>query len=129
MFNSKQTSNKQPRADKKQTSGSVIRQLMYGQVVSSDFFARNWMAILLVVGMVLVYIAGKYTCQTKMERVRSLTSQLETIRAERIRERSRYMGRIRESAMQEMVDTLHMGLRVNEAPPFVIEYIDDEAKN
>lgn len=129
MFKSKKTSDKQPRNDKKANSGMVIRQLMYGQVVSSDFFARNWMAMLLIVGMVLVYIAGKYTCQTKMERVRSLTSKLETVRAERIRERSRYMGRIRESAMQEMVDTLHMGLRVNAAPPFIIEYIDDDQDN
>lgn len=106
----------------KETSGKMLRQLMYGQVVSSDFFARNWVAMLLIVMMILVYIAGKYTCQTKMEQVRQLTSRLETVRAERIRAKSEYMGRVRESAMQEMVDTLRLGLRVQENPPFVIEY-------
>lgn len=107
--------------DKKASSGSVLRQLMYGQIVSSDFFARNWMAMLLVVVMILVYIAGKYTCQTKMEQVRSLQRELETVRTERIRARSDYMGRIRESAMQEMVDTLHLGLCVREYPPYIVE--------
>lgn len=107
--------------DKKASSGSVLRQLMYGQIVSSDFFARNWMAMLLVVVMILVYIAGKYTCQTKMEQVRSLQRELETVRTERIRARSDYMGRIREFAMQEMVDTLHLGLCVREYPPYIVE--------
>lgn len=105
----------------KASSGSMLRQLMYGQIVSSDFFARNWMALLLVVVMVLVYIAGKYTCQTKMEQVRSLQRELETVRTERIRVRSDYMGKIRESAMQQMVDTLHLGLSVREYPPYIVD--------
>lgn len=105
----------------KASSVSMLRQLMYGQIVSSDFFARNWMALLLVVVMVLVYIAGKYTCQTKMEQVRSLQRELETVRTERIRVRSDYMGKIRESAMQQMVDTLHLGLSVREYPPYIVD--------
>ncbi len=114
--------------DKKETSGNMLRQLMYGQVVSSDFFARNWIAMLLVVIMILVYTAGKYTCQTKMEQVRKLTTKLETVRAERIRAKSEYMGKVRESAMQEMVDTLHLGLHVQENPPYVIDLSGKEEK-
>ena len=105
----------------KASSGSMLRQLMYGQIVSSDFFARNWMALLLVVVMVLVYIAGKYTCQTKMEQVRTLQRELETVKTERIRVRSDYMGKIRESAMQQMVDTPHLGLSVREYPPYIVD--------
>ncbi len=105
----------------KASSGSMLRQLMYGQIVSSDFFARNWMALLLVVVMVLVYIAGKDTCQTKMEQVRTLQRELETVKTERIRVRSDYMGKIRESAMQQMVDTLHLGLSVREYPPYIVD--------
>lgn len=103
-----------------ETSGTLMRQLLHGQVVSSDFFARNWIALLLVVMMIMIYIAGKYTCQTKMEQVSRLTYELETVRAERIRAKSEYMGKVRESAMQQMVDTLHLGLRIQETPPFVI---------
>ncbi|MBD5297414.1 MAG: hypothetical protein HDR89_01140 [Bacteroides sp.] len=116
MFSFKKSS----KSDKTETSGTLLREVMFGRVVSSDFFARHWIAMILIVMMIMVYIAGKYTCQTKMEQVRSLTSRLETVRAERIRAKSEYMGKIRESAVMEMVDTLHLGLRIQEFPPYVI---------
>lgn len=101
-----------------EASGTVIRRLLYGQVVSSDFFARNWLVMLVAMFMILTYISGKYTCQTKMEEVQRLTRELEVVNAERVRARSAYMGRIRESAMQELVDSLHLNLHVQDCPPF-----------
>lgn len=95
-----------------------MRRLIYGQVVSSDLFARNWLALLLGVFMVLAYISGKYSCQTKMEEVKRLTHQYEIINAELVRCRSRYMSQIRESSMQQMVDSLHLNLKVQENPPY-----------
>lgn len=99
-------------------SGSVMRKLLFGQVVSSDFFARNWLGMILGVFMILAYISGKYSCQTKMEQVRSLTKEYQIVNAELVRCRSRYMGRIRENSMQQMVDSLHLGLSVQENPPY-----------
>ncbi|MCM1348066.1 MAG: FtsL-like putative cell division protein [Firmicutes bacterium] len=99
-------------------SGSVMRRLLYGQVVSSDLFARNWLALILGVFMVLAYISGKYSCQTKMEEVKRLTHQYEIVSAELVRCRSSYMSKIRESSMQAMVDSLHLNLSVHENPPY-----------
>lgn len=99
-------------------SGSVMRRLIFGQVVSSDLFARNWLGLILGVFMILAYISGKYSCQTKMEEVSRLTKQLEIVNAEMISVRSRYMGQIRESSMQAMVDSLGLDLRVQENPPY-----------
>ncbi|MDE6323787.1 MAG: hypothetical protein K2L46_08430 [Paramuribaculum sp.] len=102
-------------------SGNVMRRLIFGQVVSSDFFARNWLAMILGVFMILAYISGKYSCQTKMEEVNRLTRQLEIVNAEFVRCRSRYMGQIRESSMQAMVDSLGLNLGVQENPPYRIK--------
>ncbi|MDE5684955.1 MAG: hypothetical protein K2I26_00190 [Paramuribaculum sp.] len=102
-------------------SGTVMRRLIFGQVVSSDFFARNWLAMILGVFMILAYISGKYSCQTKMEEVNRLTKQYEIISAELVRCRSRYMGQIRESSMQAMVDSLRLNLKVQENPPYRIK--------
>jgi len=99
-------------------SGSVMRRLLFGQVVSSDLFARNWLALILGVFMLLAYISGKYSCQTKMEQVTKLTKEYEIVNAELVRCRSRYMSQIRESSMQEMVDSLNLNLRVRENPPY-----------
>ena len=106
---------------KKSTSGTVMKQLLYGHAVSGDFFARNWVSIVLIVAMLMIYIAGNYTCKSKMEQVRKLNQELEIVIAERIRVRSEYMGKIRESTMQYMVDTMGLGLKVREYPPFVVE--------
>ncbi|MCM1293095.1 MAG: FtsL-like putative cell division protein [Bacteroides sp.] len=114
------TRNKSNTAAKTENSSNILRQVMFGKIVSSDFFARNWVAMLIIVSMILAYTAGKYTCQTKMEQVRRLTSELEIVRAERIRAKSEYMGKVRESAMQKMVDELNLGLTVQEFPPYVI---------
>ncbi len=99
-------------------SGSVMRRLLFGQVVSSDLFARNWLAMILGVFMILAYISGKYSCQTKMEQVTKLTKEYEIVNAELVRCRSRYMSQIRESSMQQMVDSLHLNLKVHENPPY-----------
>jgi hypothetical protein len=115
MKSRKQTS------DRRQNSSNVLRQVLHGQVVSSDFFARHWMIMAVVMFLILIYIAGKYTCQTKMEEVRRLDRELEIVRAERVRVKSDYMSRVRESSMQQLVDTFHLGLSVAENPPYIIE--------
>ena len=53
-----------------------------------------------------------------MEHIRALEQELEIVETERIRVKSIYMSRIRESSMQEMVDTMHLNLRVQDQPPY-----------
>jgi hypothetical protein len=70
--------------------------------------------------MFMIYITGRYECQTQMETIRSLERELEVAKTERIRAKSVYMSRIRESSMQHMVDSLHLDLTVQEQPPYRI---------
>ncbi len=86
--------NTKDKSTRQETSGSIVRRLMYGQVVSSDFIARNFLVLLAIMFMILTFISGKYTCMTKMEEVQRLTRELEVVNAERVRARSAYMGRI-----------------------------------
>lgn len=118
MFGSR--SRKNGSEGSRETSGNILREFLYGRVVSSDFFARNGFAILVIVALSLVYISSKYTCQTKMEQVRRLDKELEVIKAECVSERSRYMSKVRETAMQQLVDTLGLDLAVQEAPPYYV---------
>ena len=99
---------------------SIITRLFRGQVLSSDFFARHWLPVLICIVVIMVYITTKYTCQTNMEKIASLERTLEIVNNEKARERSAFMGRIRETAMQEMVDSLHLNLTVQSQPPYKI---------
>jgi hypothetical protein len=97
---------------------SLPARVLYGNVISSEFFSRHWMKIFILVVLVMIYISNKYQCLTSMETIKKLEADLEVAKTERIRERSTYMSRIRESAMQELVDSVMPGLSVQEQPPY-----------
>lgn len=91
-----------------------------GRVLSLDFFRSHWGLIAVVIGFLLLYITNKYYCQTSMEQIRALNRELELVKTERVREKSIYMSRTRESAMQELIDSLGLGLSVQTRPPYKI---------
>ena len=103
---------------KQTTVKRTITRVFRGQVLSIDFFARYWLPVLVILVLVLVNITGKYVCQTRMEQINKLNRELEIVKAEAVRVKSVYMGRTCESSMQQLVDSMHLGLKVSERPPF-----------
>lgn len=101
---------------------NVFSKVVQGRWISTNFFARNTITLIAALFFMMVYISNKYECQTKMETIQRLEHQLEIVKTESVRERSRYMSRTRESAMNAMIDTLRLGLEVQERPPFSIKY-------
>lgn len=89
--------------------------------VSGKFFLRHLPLIVLGVFLALSYISVRFDCTTAMETVAHLKRRLEIVRTETQRERSQYMSATCESSMKEMVDTLHLGLHIQEQPPFRIQ--------
>lgn len=109
------TSNNQPAEN-----GSWLTRMRHGRLLSTDFFARNWVPVLTIIIMFLIYITNKYQCQTRMETIQSLQHHLEVVKTERLLQHSIYMSRTRESAMRELVDTMRLNLSIQERPPFKI---------
>ena len=107
--------------NKKEEKPGLIKRIRQGEVLSSDFFARNWLTVFAAVVVVMLYITQKYTCQTKMEEIRRLTTELEIVKTERLRVRSAYMSHTRESSMQQLIDSLGLNLRVQDRPPFKLD--------
>lgn len=102
------------------SADSIVGDALHGRILSTDFFRRHWLAVFGVVAMLMIYITNRYTCQTQMETIQRLQKELEVAKTERVREKSSYMSRIRESRMQARVDSLRLGLTVQEQPPFRI---------
>ena len=113
---------KEARNVKNKKKDSLLLQALHGRLLSSDFFAKHWLKVLIVIVMILVYITNKYQCMTKMETIKALEQELEVVQTERVRVRGEYMSLIRESSMQHLVDSLRLGLHVQERPPFKILY-------
>ncbi|MCH5318277.1 MAG: hypothetical protein J1E38_01040 [Paramuribaculum sp.] len=104
--------------EKKEKKGNIVGRILYGQVISSDFFAKHWLTAFAALTIIMIFITNKYNCQTKMEEIRRLETELEIVKTERIRVRSAYMSRTRESSMQHLVDSLGLNLHVQEKPPY-----------
>ncbi len=112
------------KGEKKKNKDTLVKRIIHGRLLSLDFFSKNWLKILVIIIMILICITNKYQCQTRMETIKKLEQQLEIVKTERIREKSKYMGRIRESSMQELIDTLNLNLQIQESPPFKITYVE-----
>ncbi len=104
---------------------NVANRAAYGRVVSSRFFKKYLFQVTFAVGLTLVYISNRYDCVTGMETIAALQSELDIVRTELQSQRSSYMSSTRESAMQALVDTLHLGLGIQERPPYQINAPDN----
>lgn len=105
-------------AKKAQKSDNILRRVGQGRLLPIDFFIKHWVYVVLGMGMIMIYITNRYQCLTLMEEIQRLEKELEIAKTERIRERSEYMGRIRESSMQELVESKHLNLKVQDQPPY-----------
>ncbi|MDE5688472.1 MAG: hypothetical protein K2I18_07610 [Paramuribaculum sp.] len=109
------------KSDKDTEEYGWLGRLIYGQVISLDFFKRHWLVVFTTVIVIMLYITQKYNCQTKMEEIRRLNTELEIVKTEHLRVRSMYMSNTRESSMQHLIDSLGLSLRVQEQPPFKLD--------
>ena len=100
----------------------------HGRVLSSRFFKRYFVQTTAIVAVILVYISCRYDSVTAMETITSLNSELEICKTELQNQRSHYMSSTRESAMQQLVDTLGLGLGIQDRPPFKLSYEDHADK-
>ena len=114
-------SKKTAKPDNKKKKSAFISRIFRGELISSDFFARHWLPILIFIIVIMVYITTKFTYRTNIEKIEALQKQLEIVQNESSSERSLFLSRIRETSMQQMVDSLHLNLRVQPQPPFVLK--------
>lgn len=100
-------------------------QLFLGDLISSKFFTRHKFSIIGMVVLLILYISFQYECKTRMETIDNLNKELAIVRSESIRQKNTYYSRIRESVMQQMVDSMRLGLKVQDQPPFKITYTNE----
>lgn len=106
---------------KKIALGERLHGMFMGSFVSLRFVKKHWITLFVSLVLIMTFISTKYQCMTDMETIANLRKELDVAQTERIREQSTFRSRIRESAMQEMVDSLLPGLGVQEQPPFVLK--------
>ncbi|MBP3737962.1 MAG: hypothetical protein J6I72_02785 [Muribaculaceae bacterium] len=108
---------------KKRTSkaGAAMGGLLMGRsFLSLDFFRRNFLFIIFITGLMLMYIGNKFECQSKMQEVMTLRTELENAKTDCVNASAKYNSMIRESQMKAFVDTMHIDLTNPECPPYYL---------
>lgn len=116
------TENSEPKAAKQQEvadkSERIFIRILKGKIVPYHFFKRHWMLVTVVVSMILMSIANKYECQTKITEIKQLERELQIAQANRVEASAQYNSMIRESSMMQMVETMQIDLISPECPPY-----------
>ncbi len=89
-----------------------------GRFISLDFFKRNAKYIVFVVLMALAYIANKFVCQSSMQEVISLRTELANAQTDLVNSSAEYSSMIRESEMTKLMREKHIDLTAPEEPPY-----------
>ncbi len=98
----------------------AVKPLIFGRLLSLDFFKRNFVYIIALTIMTLMYISNKYVCQNSTKEVMQLKKQLIDAQTDRVNASARYNSQICESEMQRLVDSMNINLSAPEQPPYTL---------
>lgn len=117
------TKSKKKDSATKERLGKIASDIRYGQSVSLETFRRNaWVLIPLIV-IVLALMGLRYKTKSKMEQIKTLTTELQRAESSKLQEKARYMSLIRETEMIRMVNEKNLGLVFREEPTVEIERV------
>lgn len=100
---------------------AMLQSIFVGEVLSVEFFKKNYIYILAAVVMLLMYISNKYTCQNYQSEVIQLKKDLNKANTEWVNSSAKYNSMIRESQMKAIVDTMRIDLTAPEQPPYNLD--------
>lgn len=118
MASAKTNKKKKTGKELKKKSPGWVDELRYGQSISLEFFKTNAWLLMIIVVMILALMGLRYKTKTKMEEIKTLTTELQRSRSVMLEEKSRYMSLIRESEMKKMVHERGLPLEFQEQPPY-----------
>ena len=100
------------------TGKKAGKDIIQGRFFSLDFFKRNAVYIVALVVMALAYIANKFMCQSNMQEVISLRTELANAQTDLVNSSAKYNSMIRESEMTKLMRERHIDLSAPLEPPY-----------
>ncbi|MBR4829571.1 MAG: hypothetical protein IKZ92_07210 [Muribaculaceae bacterium] len=100
------------------TSKKAGKDIIQGRFLSLDFFKRYAVYVIAMVVMALAYIANKFVCQSSMQEVMTLKTELANAQTDLVNSSAKYNSMIRESEMTRLMREKHIGLTAPSDPPY-----------
>lgn len=111
------------REDEKPASSSfTLRQILGGDILSTQFLRQQIWLILLVALFAIIYVGNRYSCQKKMLTINHLNKEVVEQRYKMLSLSSDLTERCRETqVLQELRENNDTTLHIADQPPFIIE--------
>lgn len=103
------------------TGKKAGKDIIQGRFFSLDFFKRNAVYIIALVVMTLAYIANKFVCQSSMQEVMTLKTELANSQTDLVKASADYNSMIRESEMVKRMRSRNLGLTAPLDPPYELK--------
>ena len=111
-------------SEKKNTTSSgkkAGKDFIQGRFFSLEFFKHNAVYIIALVVMTLAYIANKFVCQSSMQEVMTLKTELANSQTDLVKASADYNSMILESEMSKLMRERHIGLSSPLDPPYELK--------
>ena len=111
------------REDEKPASSSfTLRQILGGDILSTQFLRQQIWLILLIALFTIIYVGNRYSCQKKMLTINHLNKEVVEQRYKMLSLSSDLTERCRETqVLQELRENNDTTLHIADHPPFIIE--------
>lgn len=106
--------------EKKAKKKNILKAVLYGEIIPITVVRRYSGVLLLVLLFLLGYIANKFMCQLDMQTIKQLKVELARVKTDYVNASASYYSRIRETEMKELVDSLNLGLKSPDCPPYKV---------
>ena len=97
----------------------LLQRTLQGRMfLTLEFFKRNWLYVIAVTVMMLMYISNKYVYQSDKAKLGTLKVMLNNANTDFVAASSNYNSRILESQMKSYIDSMGIDLNISKQPPY-----------
>lgn len=101
--------------------GGVFRDLVDGNILVRESFRKQYILLLIIVGMCILYIGNRYTCDYNIRRQRELVKEIEDRRYELLSISAELTQNSRGSVIEDSVRAQIPELEVSRVPSIIVE--------
>ena len=105
---------------------NTLSDIIHGRWFSPKTMSKHAGIIMLVVALFLGFNAIRFEVQVKLEKIVQLRKELVDARTDMVNVSAEYSNLIRESEIQESVNTRNLKLSVPDQPPYNLDYYEQE---
>ncbi|NDW18157.1 hypothetical protein D0T53_04395 [Dysgonomonas sp. 216] len=107
--------------NKVKKAGQNIMQVLSGSILTSDFFAKNKLFLLIAFVIAAAYISNRFTCISKISEIESLKKDLTNARYKSQVISTDLIGIGRQSQVEALVERNGLNLKISKEPKIKLE--------